>query len=221
MAYFFLNSNNREHLDHQQDHDHGNPYGIPFILILVFAFLEFFGGIWTQSLALLSDAWHMFSDVFALGLAMLAAHQANKAATKDRQSRIELVVSMINATLMLVVVVWIVYEAIARFESPQTVAGGPVILIAFMGLVVNLIVAQRLYHQAHSHGKKDNLNHRAALLHVFGDILGSVAALASGAVIYYTGWLAVDPLLSILISLLLLVVTLNLIKDIWHTVHQK
>jgi cobalt-zinc-cadmium efflux system protein len=182
----------------------------------VFAFFELFGGIWTRSLALLGDAWHMFSDVFALGLAMLAAHHINKAES-DKNSRVELVVSAINATLMLMVVVWIVYEALQRFKNPEPVAGVYVMLIAFAGLVVNLIVAQRLHHQAHYHGGKDNLNHRAALLHVFGDILGSVAALASGAVIYFTGWLAVDPLLSIFISALLFLVTLNLIKDICHT----
>jgi cobalt-zinc-cadmium efflux system protein len=88
-------------------------------------------------------------------------------------------------------------------------------LIAFFGLVINLIVAQRLHHHAHHHGGKDNLNHRAALLHVMGDVLGSVAALMAGVVIYYTGWLAIDPLLSLVISVLLLLVTMSLIKDIW------
>lgn len=205
---------------HSNDHDHGNPYVIPFILILVFAFLEFFGGVWTRSLALLGDAWHMFSDVFALGLAMLAAHHTSKIES-DKNSRVELIVSAINAALMLMVVVWIIYEAFDRFNNPEPVAGAYVMLIAFAGLVVNLIVAQRLHHQAHYHGGKDNLNHRAALLHVFGDILGSVAALASGAVIYFTGWLTVDPVLSIFISVLLFVVTLNLIKDIWCTHNKK
>lgn len=203
--------------DHAQAHHHGNPFLIPFLLILVFALVEFFGAIWTQSLALLGDAWHMFSDVLALGLAMYAAHRASKARLQDRQSRAEMLVSAINAVLMLIVIVWIVFEAIERLNHPQPVSGGYVTLIAFLGLVVNLVVAQRLHHQAHHHGGKNNLNHRAALLHVMGDVLGSVAALTAGVVIYFTGWLAIDPLLSLVISLLLLLVTVSLIKDIWYS----
>lgn len=201
------------------DHSHGNPFFIPFLLILAYAVVEFLGGIWTQSLALLGDAWHMFSDVLALGLAMYASYHASKARLQAKHSRAEIMVSAINAALMLVVVVWIVLEALDRLQHPQNVAGGYVMLIAFFGLVVNLIVAQRLHHHAHHHGGNDNLNHRAALLHVMGDILGSVAALAAGVVIYFTGWLAIDPLLSMIISILLLLVTANLIKDIWRSLH--
>ena len=206
---------------HQHDeshaHTHGNPFLVPFLLILVFALVEFFGAIWTQSLALLGDAWHMFSDVLALGLAMYAAHRASKARLKNKQSRAEMMVSAINAILMLIVIVWIVMEALDRLQHPQPVAGGYVTLIAFLGLVVNLVVAQRLHHQAHHHSGKDNLNHRAALLHVMGDILGSIAALTAGVVIYFTGWLAIDPILSLVISLLLLLVTVSLINDIWRS----
>lgn len=188
---------------------------MPFLLILIFAIIEFSGGVWTRSLALLGDAWHMFSDVFALGLAMYASHRAAKARRQAKHSRAEIVASMLSAALMVLVVIWIVMEAFDRLQHPYVVAGGYVMLIAFFGLVINLIVAQRLHHHAHHHGGKDNLNHRAALLHVMGDLLGSVAALLAGVVIYYTGWLAIDPLLSLLISVLLLVVTMNLIKDIW------
>lgn len=203
--------------DEAHAHSHGNPFLIPFVLILVFAIVEFSGAVWTQSLALLGDAWHMFSDVLALGLAMYAAHRSSKARLKDKHSRAEMIVSAINAMLMLIVIVWIVLEAIERLQHPQPVSGGYVTVIAFLGLVVNLVVAQRLHHQAHHHGGKDNLNHRAALLHVMGDVLGSVAALTAGVVIYFTGWLAIDPLLSMVISLLLLLVTASLIKDIWRS----
>lgn len=201
--------------DHSPAHAHGNPFLIPFILIAVFAIIEFSGGIWTRSLSLLGDAWHMFSDVFALGLAMYASHRSAKARQLDKHSRAEIVASILNAALMVLVVIWIVIEAFDRLQHPYVVAGGYVMLIAFFGLVINLIVAQRLHHHAHHHGGKDNLNHRAALLHVMGDVLGSVAALVAGVVIYYTGWLAIDPLLSLVISLLLLLVTISLIKDIW------
>ena len=200
-----------DHLKH--DHDHGNPFFIPFILVALFSGVEVFGGLWTQSLALLSDAWHMLTDVFALGLAMYASHQAAKAKTQH-PSHIERYASIINAILMLVVIAWIMYEAIQRFDAPKAVSGGYVMLIAFIGLIVNIIVAQRLHHLANHHGGDKNLNQRAALLHVMGDLLGSVAAIVAGAVIYFTGWMKIDPILSIIISMLLLAFTFNLIRDI-------
>lgn len=201
----------------EHHHAQRNPFAIPFFLILAFAIIEFAGGIWTQSLALLGDAWHMFSDVFALALAWYASVQAQKIQSKKHasgQTHIEIRASIINVVLMFVVVAWIVFEAIERLKNPPNISGSYVMLIAFVGLVVNIIVAQRLHHQAHHHGEKDNLNHRAALLHVLGDLLGSVAALLAGAVIYFTGWLAADPILSIFISALIFVVTLKLANDI-------
>ncbi|MES2502064.1 MAG: cation diffusion facilitator family transporter [Pseudomonadota bacterium] len=207
--------NNQQSDDHS--HSHGNPFAVPFFLILAFAVIEFAGGIWTQSLALLGDAWHMFSDVFALALAWFAASQTQKnSSTKHEsgQSRIEIWASIINVALMFAVVAWIVFEAIQRLKNPPDVTGGYVMLIALVGLIINIIVAKRLHHQAHHHGANENLNHRAALLHVLGDLLGSVAALLAGAVIYFTGWLAADPILSLLISALILVVTLKLANDI-------
>jgi cobalt-zinc-cadmium efflux system protein len=211
-----------EHRRHDDDH-HGNPFLIPFILIFVFAIVEFYTGIWAKSLALLGDAWHMFSDVFALGLAMLASYSASKhkkhPSAPHGQTYVEIMASIANAVLMLIVSIWIVLEALERLQNPHPIAGAYVMVVAFLGLVVNLIVAQRLHHQAHHHGEHENLNHRAALLHVMGDILGSVAALVAGAVVYFTGWLPIDSILSIVISLLLLGVTLHLIKDIWHTLH--
>jgi len=207
--------NNPQPDDH--NHSHGNPFAIPFFLILAFAVIEFAGGVWTQSLALLGDAWHMFSDVFALALAWYASTQAQKIQSKKHasgQSHIEIRASIINVALMFAVVIWIVFEAIQRLKNPPSIAGGYVMLIAFVGLVVNVVVAQRLHHQANHHGGKDNLNHRAALLHVLGDLLGSVAALLAGAVIYFTGWLAADPILSLFISALIFAVTLKLANDI-------
>ncbi len=200
-----------------EDHAHQNPFVLPFLLILVFAIIELAGGIWTNSLALQGDAWHMFSDVFALGLAWFAAHHA--ASSKKHasgQSHIEIIASIINAVLMIVVVIYIIVEAIDRLKNPHNVTGGYVMLIAFVGLVVNIIVAKLLHHDDH-----DDHNRRAAFLHVLGDLLGSVAALVAGAVIYFTGWLPIDSILSIFISLLILVVTLKLVRDIWRTLsHQ-
>lgn len=213
-----ISQQNRRH----DDHDHGNPFVIPFILILAFSFVEFFTGLQAKSLALLSDAWHMFSDVFSLGLAMLAAYSAShrKKITADndnKQTRFEIIASIINAVLMLVVVVWIVVEAIDRYQYPHTVAGGSVMLVAFLGLLINIVVALRLHHLVEHHGGEENLNQRAAFVHVIGDLLGSVAALVSGVIIYFTAWYPIDAILSIFISVLLLIVTLNLIRDIWRT----
>jgi len=194
-----------------------NPFVIPFVLILVFALLELLGGIWTQSLALLSDAWHMLSDVFALGLAMLAAQTIEKARQDGRTTKLELFVSGLNACLMLIVIVWIVIEAVDRLQHPRLVASAYVMLIALIGLMINLIVVKLL----HQHKGEKGLNHQAALLHVIGDVLGSIAALFAGVVIYLTGWLPIDALLSILIAVLLLIGTVNLIRKIWLTVLDK
>ncbi len=198
-----------------------SPFALPFFLILIFAVIELAGGIWTQSLALLGDAWHMFSDVFALGLAWFAAHHSGKSKKHaSGQSHLEIIASIINAVLMIAVVVYIIAEAIDRLKNPHNVTGGYVMMIAFVGLIVNVIVA-KLLHSDHGHGHghdhANDHNRRAAFLHVMSDLLGSVAALLAGAVIYFTGWLPADPLLSIFISLLILFVTLKLIKDIWHT----
>lgn len=202
-----------QHHAHQHARHAHNVFALPFFLILIFAIVEFAGGIWTNSLALLGDAWHMFSDVFALGLAWFASHHAaHSKKHKNGQSYIEIVASIINAVLMLVVVVYIIVEAIDRFYHPHAVTGGYVMVIAFVGLIVNILVAKLLHDDHHDHAQ--NHNKRAAFLHVMSDLLGSIAALVAGAVIYFTGWLQIDSILSILISLLILVVTLKLISDI-------
>lgn len=197
------------------DHDH---YLVPFLLILVFAIVEAVGSWYTGSLALLSDAGHMFSDVAALGLAWMASVMGRRAHVARHRSGVsyaELIVSIINAITMLLVVIFIVVEAISRFKPPHHVQGMGLMVIATIGLIVNLVVAKQLHHQAHHHG--ESLNNSAAFLHVLGDLLGSVAAVVAGVVIYFTGWMLIDPILSLLISLLLLILTLNLIRDIFLT----
>ena len=204
------------HLD--DDHDDHDHYLVPFLLIFTFAIVEAIGSWYTGSLALLSDAGHMFTDVAALGLAWLAAVLAknpNVARHKSGVSYAELVVSIINALTMLAVIVYVVLEAIHRFKHPQQVEGVWLTVIATLGLIVNLIVAKQLHHQTEHHG--ESLNNRAAFLHVMGDLLGSVTAVAAGVVIYLTGWMPIDPILSLFISVLLLVFTLNLIRDIAKT----
>ena len=203
------------------DHDNHDHHLIPFLLIFVFAIIEAVGSWYTGSLALLSDAGHMFSDVVALGLAWMAgimAKKPNAARHKSGVSYAELSVSSINALTMLAVIVFVVVEALARFKQPHQVQGLGLTIIATLGLIVNFIVAKQLHHQAIHH--TETLNNRAAFLHVIGDLLGSLAAVAAGVVIYFTDWMPIDPILSLFISLLLLVFTLNLIRDIFRTLKQ-
>lgn len=182
-------------------------------LTLTFAFIEAVGGWWAGSLALLGDAGHMFSDATALGLSALAAW-FSKRPPSARHSygllRAEILAALANGLLMLVVVVGIVVEAIERLQAPAPVAGLTVMAIAAAGLVVNLLVLALL-----SRGEA-SLNVRGALLHVMGDLLGSVAALLAGAVVYYTGWLPIDPILSLLICTLILYSTARLLREALH-----
>lgn len=203
--------------DHRGHHGHHH-YLVPFALIFLFAIIEAVGGWYTGSLALLSDAGHMFSDVLALGLAWLAAVLAKKpgiARHASGVSYVELAVAVINALTMLGVVVFVIVEAWARFIAPHPVEGLGLTIIASLGLLVNLIVAKQLHQQSLRHGS--SLNNRAAFLHVLGDLLGSIAAVLAGLVIYFTGWTPIDPILSLFISLLLLLFTFNLMRDIART----
>jgi cobalt-zinc-cadmium efflux system protein len=184
--------------------------------------VEVAGGWYTGSFALLSNAGHMFSDVLALGLAWMAsvvAKKPNVARHKSGVSYVELSVSVINAITMFVVIVYVVVEAISRFKTPHHVQGLGLTVIATLGLLVNLIVA-KLLHQQVEHYEK-SLNSHAAFLHVLGDLLGSIAAVAASVVIYFTGWMPIDPILALFISILLLMLTFNLITDIWKIFNEK
>jgi cobalt-zinc-cadmium efflux system protein len=182
-------------------------------LTLGFAGVEAVSGFLANSLALISDAGHMVTDAAALGLALLAqliAKRPPSARYSFGYGRAEALAAFVNGLLMLGVVGWIVFEAIQRFGAPQQVQGGMVFVVAGIGLCVNLAVAWVL-----SHDKK-SMNTRAALVHVMGDLLGSIAALIAGAVIWYTGWMQIDPLLSILVSLLILKSTVEILRESYH-----
>jgi len=215
------NSHQDHHHSHEHPHDHTH-YGLPFFLILGFAAFEAWGGWWTNSLALLSDAGHMLADSASLGLAWWAAHMSMHHEVKRNRHGIphpELWASGINALLMLVIITGIASEALERLHNPPQVAGGDVMWIALIGLVVNFIVAWQLHHQAHHHG--ESLNNQAAYLHVIGDIVGSVAAIAAGAVIYFTGWQVIDPILSLLSAVLLTAMTVPLVRRVYANVRQQ
>mgnify|MGYP001596099662 CR=1 FL=1 len=179
-------------------------------LTLGFAFLEAAGGFWSGSLALLGDAGHMFSDSVALALAAFAAWVARRPPSARHSygfARAEVIAALVNSLLMLAVVIGIVVEAIARLQAPRPVSGLAVMAIAAVGLAVNILALSIL-----SRGAGD-INTRGALLHVFGDLLGSIAALIAGAVIYFTGWMPIDALLSLLICALILFSTLRLLRE--------
>ena len=200
------------HHDHAHA-THGGTLRWALLLTLGFAFVEAFGGWWSGSLALLGDAGHMLSDAVALGLAGLATWISRRPPSARHSyglMRAEVIAALLNGLLMLAVVLGIVVEAIRRIQQPQPVSGLTVIGIASVGLVINVIVALVL-----SRGEHD-MNTRAALLHVMGDLLGSVAALIAGAVIYYTGWTPIDPILSLAICALILYSTLRLLRDALH-----
>ncbi len=197
-------------------HEHSASRFLPLALVLTrgFAAVEAIAGWWSGSLALLGDAGHMLTDAASLGLAALAARIALRPASARHSyglRRVEALAALANGLFMLVIVGGLVWHAVERLLEPRAVAGEAVILVALGGLVLNLAVAWLL-----TRGEGD-LNTRGALLHVIGDLLGSVAALASGIVILYTGWMPIDPLLTMLICGLILYSTLALLRQVVHT----
>ena len=209
---------------HKHDHGgHGHHHGggeagsrtllVALLLTLSFSAVEAIAGWWSGSLALMSDAAHMLTDSSALGLAAAAVWLARRPPSSRHTYglvRAEVMAALFNSLLMLVLIGYIVHEAIGRFGAPRPIDGSTVIWVAVIGLAINLLVAWIL-----SRGE-DSLNSRAALLHVLGDALGSVAAITSGIVIVTTGWTPIDPLLSLLVALLILVSALRLLREVVH-----
>lgn len=196
--------------EHAAEKTKASVLGLAVVLTLGFSIVELVGGIWSNSLALIGDAGHMVTDSASLLFALIANRIAQKGADHDHSfghGRVEVLAAFINGAVMLGVVAWIFYEAIQRIGEPPAVSGGSVMTIATIGLVVNLLVAWSL-----SRDRK-NVNTRAALLHVMGDLLGSVAAISAGAIIYLGGPVIVDPILSMIVGLLLLHATYEILTD--------
>lgn len=169
-------------------------------LTLAILLVELAGGLLSHSLALLSDAGHVLTDVFALGLAWFAVEQSKRPADQRRSygyQRVSILAALLNAVTLIVIVVAIAYEASRRMAAPEPVQGGIVIATALVGIAVNTFVVLNL------RGGGSNLNLRAALLHVTGDIAASAGVVVSGIVILLTGWLYIDPLLSLAIAALI------------------
>ncbi|QGU32262.1 cation diffusion facilitator family transporter [Thermochromatium tepidum] len=203
------------------DHPHAHPASadsdrmlmLATALTLGFAGIEAAVGLWAGSLALVADAGHMVNDAAALALAAGAAWLARRGASARHSyglGRAEFLAALINSAALLALVVWLVISAITRLHTSQAVQGVAVSLTAALGLALNLAVAWML-----TRGE-ETLNTRAALLHVLGDLLGSMAALSSGLIIAVSGWTPIDPLLSLAIGALILVSSLRLLRESVH-----
>ncbi|MFN2644790.1 MAG: cation diffusion facilitator family transporter [Burkholderiales bacterium] len=210
---------------HEHAHDHHHPHAhaesahagstlrVAAMVTVAFAIVEAAGGWWTGSLALLSDAGHMLTDGAALALGALAAWMARQPPSERHSyglGRAEVVAALVNAAAMLVIIAALAYEAIARLREPAPVAGASAAVIAAAGLALNVWVMRRL--APHQH----DMNTRAARLHVFGDVLGSLAALISGVVIAASGWTRIDPLASLLICALIAFSSMRLLRESLH-----
>jgi cobalt-zinc-cadmium efflux system protein len=169
-------------------------------LTCVILAVEFAGGLISHSLALLSDAGHVLTDVFALGLAWFAVEQAKRPADQRRSygyHRVSILAALVNAVTLIVIVIAIAYEAVRRIANPEPVQGVVVIVSALVAIAVNSYIAFGL------RGDTKSLNLRAAMLHIVGDIAASIGVVVAGAVILLTGWLYIDPLLSLAIAVLI------------------
>lgn len=190
--------------------DSRHAFALALLLTSLFALVELIGGLWANSLALIGDAGHMVTDSVALALGAVTATIARKGATNQYSyglQRAEVIGAMVNVLFMFGVVILIAQEAIERLRNPQPVTGLTVIAIASIGLVINLGVYRIL------HSGETTLNTRGALLHVLGDIFGSVAAIISGVVIWASGWSLIDPILSLLICLLILLSSTRILLE--------
>jgi len=172
--------------------------------------VELAGGLFAHSLALLSDAGHVLADVFALGLAWFALEQSRRPADRRRSygyQRVGILAALVNAITLVVIVLAIAFEAVRRIMVPQPVQGGVVIAVALVGIAINTFVLLTL------RGHAQNLNLRAAMLHVTGDVAASVGVVIAGAVVLLSGWYYIDPLLSLAIAALIALGAFPIIRE--------
>ncbi|WP_109125711.1 cation diffusion facilitator family transporter [Dyella sp. C11] len=206
------------HDHHGHDHDHGHAHGhdhshanvsgkekkliFAFVLTTLMMVVEMVGGFWSGSLALVADGGHMLIDALALLLAIAGAWFARRPADARRTygyGRLEVLAGFVNALTQFVLVAFIAYEAVTRLFEPTHILSGMMLVVALVGLVVNLLVLSTLHGHAH-----DDVNLAGATLHVIGDLLGSVAAVVAALLVRWMGWNWADPVLSLLVSLLIL-----------------
>lgn len=217
---------NHHNHSHADDHDHGHEHAhdlrqqstggkrdllIALSITLLMMIAEVIGGLLSNSLALLSDAGHMLTDNLALLLSFFAMKFATMPATEKRTFgfyRLEILAALINGIILVVISLYIIYQAYLRLINPQRVEGMLMLIVAVIGLVANIIGAVVLMKHSHS-----NLNIRGAYLHIVGDAFSSVGVVIGGVIILYTGWYLIDPILSILISFVIIYGAWALVKE--------
>lgn len=196
-----------EHHSHDHHHVHTNNKKvllISFLIIGLFMIIEIVGGFLSNSLALLSDGLHMFSDTVSLGVALFAFIYAEKHATIRKTfgyKRFEILAALFNGVTLFVTGLFIIYESISRFFKPQDVNSSEMFLISILGLIVNIIVAFLMFRGSDT---THNINMRGAFLHVIGDLLGSVGAIIAALLIWAFNFTYADPIASLIVSLLII-----------------
>lgn len=212
-----------QHDHHAHGHDHGHSHGhiharnanrrgltIALIITAGIMLLEFFGGLWTNSLALLSDSGHMLSDTGSLALSLVAMWFAIRPPSAKKTYgyyRFEILAALFNGVSLVVIAGLIIWEAYQRLLSPPQVASSSMIAIAVIGLVANLLSAWALM----SGDTKENVNVRSAYLHVLGDALGSVGAIIAGCLMQWFAWYVADPIISVIVAVLI-------VKSAWGVI---
>lgn len=201
---------------HVQEANESNLKRVVIALVLTgtFMIVEIVGGIISGSLALLADAGHMLTDTMALALAAVAFHVSKRPADGNLTygyQRFQILAAFVNGLSLLVIVGWILFEAVERFITPRDILGETMLVVAAAGLVINIVCFAVLHT-----GDQENLNIRGAALHVAGDLLGSVAAIVAAIVIIYTGWTLIDPILSVAVAVLILRSAWALVKRSAH-----
>ncbi|MDO5288382.1 MAG: cation diffusion facilitator family transporter [Pseudomonadota bacterium] len=197
-----------DHGNHDHDHTptvtHANERKVLLSFVLIFGFMlvEAVGGVLAGSLALLADAGHMLTDAAALALAYAAFRFGRRAADSRRTFgylRFEVIAGFLNAITLFAIVGWIVWEAWQRLAAPAPILAGPMLAVAVLGLAVNVLVLWIM-----TRGETEHVNVQGAILHVMGDLLGSIGAIVAALVVHLTGWTPIDPILSVLVALLIL-----------------
>ncbi|WP_414693735.1 cation diffusion facilitator family transporter [Paenibacillus sp.] len=231
------NHANHSHADgHSHDHDHSHSRGhlhgpghshnhgknankqalkLSFFIITAYMIVEAIGGFITNSLALISDAGHMFSDATALGLSYAAMALGERKASEFKTfgyKRFEVLAAFINGLTLIGISLYIFWEAYRRFSEPPEVMSSGMIIIASIGLLVNIIAAYILM----KGDRSENLNIRSAFLHVIGDLLGSVGAIAAALLIMFFGWDLADPIASVLVAILIIISAYRVTRDSIH-----
>ena len=197
--------------EEHQDNAIGKPLKITLGLVLIIMVAEIIGGVFSNSLALLSDAGHMLTDALALGLSLFAMNLARRPATSTKTfgyHRAEIMAALANGTVLILVSIFIFYEAYQRFSVEPVVKGPLMLIVACIGLVANLIGLYLL-----RRGSRKSINIKAAFWHIIGDTMSSVGVIIAAVIIYFTGWNIADPILAVVIGIVILWGAVRIVKE--------